>query len=205
MIGERLVITDSHRACASKIIELILPRVTSSTRPLVVAITGESGSGKSETAACLCDLLEDGGLRTLRLSQDDYAKVPPRANDERRRRDPTWIGPGEVHLDLLDAHVRTLRDHPDDPLDKPLVFRDEDRIGEEIIHPLSPAVIVVEGTYTMLLDSADVRVLIDGVDRARSGDALRETVRGVERRVLATHRGKANIVIAAPMGTLERV
>ena len=210
MIGDHLVTSDFHRAGAAKIFDAILPRLATATHPLVVAIAGETGAGKSETAACLCELLEDRGLRTLTLCQDDYFRLPPGENHKRRRNDPTWIGPGEVRLDLLDEHVRTLRDRPDDPIDKPLVFFDEDRIDQEIVHPLSPAVIVVEGTYTAMLESADVRVFIDRTYRQsrtlrvqgeqNPDPAFLETVLGIEHEIIAKHRASADILIAAPLG-----
>ena len=67
---------------------------------VTVTVAGESGSGKSEIAHCIAEVLEGEGKRALVLGQDDYFKLPPKSNHNRRLEGIDWVGPGEVRLDI---------------------------------------------------------------------------------------------------------
>lgn len=206
MIGDKLVITQYHRAAARKIHDHLTAGDTS--WPVSVSVSGESGSGKSETAHCLAELLEADGLRCVVLAQDDYFRLPPRSNHERRLEDFEWIGPGEVRLDLLDEHVAALTSGGVGELVKPLVFFEENRIGEESL-PRGPYdVVIVEGTYTALLRNLALRAFIDRNYRQTKKARLRrgrdpdvdflERVLEREHRIISRHRDLADVVIDPP-------
>jgi len=207
VIGDRLVITDFHRDGAAKIFDALRARLEPG-RTLAVTVAGESGSGKSETAHCLAELLTEMGWTNLILGQDDYFKLPPRSNHEKRLADIDWVGTGEVRLDLLDEHFAALKNNPDRPLTKPLVYFEEDRIGSEVLPVGRRDVVIAEGTYTTLLANADVRAFIDRdykqtklsrLKRARDPDLdFLEQVLEIEHREIATHRSRADVVIDPP-------
>jgi uridine kinase len=206
VIGDRLVITDYHRSAAGRVVEHI--DTLAHRGPLAVTVSGESGSGKSETAHCIAEILEKRGLVCTVLAQDDYFELPPRSNHERRLEDFEWIGPGEVRLELLDSHVAALKAGSAEGLRKPLVFFEENRIGEEVLPPGPFDVIVVEGTYTALLENVDVRVFIDRdyrqtkkarLARARDPDTeFLERVLEREHRIITTHRERADVIVDPP-------
>jgi uridine kinase len=204
VIGDKLVITDYHRAAAHQILDRLIARRHEAA--LAASVSGESGSGKSETAHCLGDLLEAEGLRCVILAQDDYFRLPPRSNHARRLEDFSWIGPGEVRLDLLDAHVAELKARGHGGLRKPLVYFEEDRIGEEVIPPGPYDVVIVEGTYTALLANLDVRAFIDRdyrqTKKARLERARDPAIDFLERvhGIISRHRELADVVIAPPPG-----
>ena len=79
--------------------ELGLPRADR----VVIAIAGESGSGKSVTATTLAGELDATGIVTIVLHQDDYFLLPPRTNHEHRVHDLRNVGP---HEDLADLCAR---------------------------------------------------------------------------------------------------
>ena len=208
MIGDKLVITDYHRAAAAKILPAVRRRLATAASSVTVSIAGESGSGKSETADCLAAALGEEGRACLILCQDDYFRLPPKSNYLQRKADMSWVGLGEVRLDLMEAHVFALKDHPEKPLSKPLVEFDEDRVGCEIIERGIRDVVIVEGCYTTLLSNVDIRVFIDRTyrqtKRARqhrnrdpSGDLL-ERVLAIEHEEIATHKALADIVVDPP-------
>ena len=207
MIGDRLVITDYHRDGAAKIFDALRPRLDHE-RTLAVSVAGESGSGKSEIAHCLAELLTRKGWTNLILGQDDYFLLPPRSNHEKRLSNIDWVGTGEVRLDLLDEHFAALKNDPDRPLTKPLVYFEEDRIGSEVLPGGRRDVVIAEGTYTTLLANADVRAFIDRdykqtklarLKRARDPDLdFLEQVLEIEHREIATHRTRADVIIDPP-------
>ncbi|RME21679.1 MAG: hypothetical protein D6806_14325 [Deltaproteobacteria bacterium] len=209
MIGDKLVITEYHRNAARKVMEKLEPMLAAAAgRPLAVSIAGESGSGKSEIAHCLGDNLEEHNLRYVILAQDDYFKLPPRSNHEKRLQDISWVGPQEVRLDLLDEHIEALKEHPEKPLEKPLVYFEENEIRTETINPGMLDVIIAEGTYTSLLDNVDLRVFIDRnyrqtkkarLARARDPDLdFLEKVLEIEHQEISRHKARADVIIDPP-------
>ena len=109
MIGDKLVITDYHRANGDKVSNAVLDKIKNTNRTYTLTVAGESGSGKSETAATTGQALEKHGYKVLILGQDDYFKLPPKSNAAKRREDISWVGMGEVHLDLMDAHLKSAK------------------------------------------------------------------------------------------------
>lgn len=206
MIGDKLVITDYHRAGARQVLETLGDRLDGGM--LAITVSGESGAGKTEIAHCLAELLTAAGRASLVLSQDDYFRLPPKSNHRHRETDINWVGPGEVRLDLLDEHVAALKAGLQAPLVKPLVNFEEDRIGEEFIDPCSLDAVIAEGTYTGMLTGADVRVFIDRtylqtranrIRRGRDPDsAFVEQVLAIEHEVISKQKAQADVVIPPP-------
>lgn len=208
MIGDKLIVEDYHRAAAAKILSRLRKEFWEHRRPVALTVAGESGSGKSETAHCLCEELTKAGKSCLILGQDDYFRLPPRTNHERRKQDIGWVGPGEVRLNLLDQHLQALKGTPDAPLTKPLVYFKENEIGRETLRSPGLEFIIAEGTYTSLLKNADFRVFIDRtyrqnrqarLKRARDPDPeFLEEVLAIEHREISRHKDLADLIIEPP-------
>jgi hypothetical protein len=91
---------------------------------------------------------------------------------------------------------------------KPLVIFDEDRISEEQVPPGPYDAIIAEGTYTSLLEQADVRAFIDRdyrqtkkarLARGRDPDVeFLERVLAIEHREIRSHMPRADVVIPPP-------
>jgi uridine kinase len=208
MIGDKLVITAYHRRAAGQVMPPLQKLLDGSQKPLAVTIAGESGSGKSEIALCLAELVHTMNRKCLILALDDYFILPPKSNHEKRLQDIGRVGTGEVRLDLLDAHILHFKTNPDEPLCKPLVHFKNNRIDEETVPKDRYDVIIAEGTYTSLLTHADFRVFIDRtykqtkmarLTRNRDPDIdFLEKVLEIEHREISSHKAKADIVIAPP-------
>ena len=208
MIGDRLVITEYHQKSAALIYEKLSILLEGKPTPLIVTVAGESGCGKSETAAVLADLCKNAGFKTIILQQDDYFIYPPKTNHEKRLGDLNWVGPQEVRLDLIEANLETIRSRKQESLTKPLVNYNENTIGEEIIKIKDIDVIVVEGTYTTILEKADLRAFINRNYRqtkkarlVRSRDPaveFLEKVLAIEHDIISKHKERADLVIPPP-------
>ena len=115
---------------------------------------------------------------------------------------------GEVKLDLLDEHLAQLRARDGRPLTKPLVYFEEDRIGEETVDGGPYDVVIAEGTYTSALQNVDVRVFIDRnyrqtkkarLARGRDPDVeFLEQVLEIEHGIIAQHKARADVVLPPP-------
>jgi uridine kinase len=207
MKGDKIVVQDHHRKVAGQIVPRLLDRIRSKQARYVIAVAGESGSGKSETARALCDGLAEAQLPAVILGQDDYFVLPPRSNDTRRRQDPEWLGPHvEVRMDVLEANLREAVGAAPFIL-KPLVDYNADSIGEERVPLAGIRVLIVEGTYASLLKHVDTRIFIalsrretlrHRQDRARGQEAwdpFIEQVLVTEHMIIAGHRLLADYVI----------
>ena len=207
MRGDKLLIEPCHRQAAEIIQREIDRRYVGAHRPpLVVSIGGESGSGKSELGQALANRYWNDGKKVVLFQQDDYFLLPPRTNDQKRRRNVDWVGMGEVRLDLLDAHLDALRSGETE-LTKPLVDYDANEITQETIHVADAEIVIVEGTYTTALENVDCRVFIDRTyrqtvatrrRRARDDqDAFLEQVLEIEHQVISAQMERADIVVTS--------
>ena len=179
----------------------------------VVAVAGESGSGKSTTALALADALAAAGVATLALPQDDYFVRPPRANHAYRLGDLARVGPHEVDLARLAAHVAAFR-AAERAVMVPVVDREHDRFVDTPTDFAPYAALVVEGTYVLGLPDVDVRVFLEATyadtrerrrARARDVDApIVETILGIEHRLIAPQRELADVVIDREFGISVR-
>lgn len=207
MKGDKIVLREQHRTVASWIVPRLVSRVRAKPARYVIAVAGESGSGKSETAQALADAFRQERQPAVILGQDDYFVLPPRTNDARRRQDPEWLGPHvEVRMDALDATLKQAIDSAN-AIVKPLVDYDANSIGQEEVSLAGIRVIVVEGTYTSLLRHVDTRIFIaqsrrdtlaHRQDRNRgneAGDPFIEQVLAIEHKIIAGHRYLADFII----------
>jgi len=207
MKGDVLVIEAHHRRAAAQIAADLVDAIHAKGGRFLVTVAGESGSGKSETAAALADQLLQLGVASVVLGQDDYFVLPPKSNDERRRADPEWLGPhAEVRFDLLQANVDAARAGASE-IEKPVIDYDRNSAAMEVVSLEGVAVVIVEGTYVSLLRHVDRRIFIarnrletlEHRQRRNRGseaaDPFIEGVLEVEHKIIAGHRALADFVL----------
>ncbi len=212
MQGDKLIINDNHRRAAGGIFDILVPCLEGHRGVYVITIAGESGSGKSEIAAVLAESLSQNGVPNTILQQDDYFVYPPKTNAQKRRENIGHIGPTEVRLDLLDSNLADIISGKTD-IEKPLVIFEEDRIDSEILNTAGIEAVIVEGTYTTLLENADMRVFIDRTfedtkeDRALRGreaqDKFLERVLTIEHEIISTHKARADVIVTKDYNAME--
>ena len=160
MRGDAIIVEQHHRRAGRGVTDHILPKLRKTSTRYTLSVAGESGSGKSETAQALAEELGKAGINCTILQQDDYFVYPPRSNDQTRRQDIGWVGPQEVHLNVLDANLQAFHNGATS-LVKPLVLYGQDQITEETLDVAGSRVLIAEGTYTTLLENVDTRAFID--------------------------------------------
>ena len=206
MRGDTIVVEAHHRKAAEGVARILLPQLEARPGRHTLSIAGESGSGKSETAVALAEQLSGHGLSSVIFQQDDYFIHPPKSNDAERRKDIAWVGPKEVRLDLLDAHLKAFLDGAGE-VEKPLVVYEDDAITSEVMALGDAHVAIAEGTYTTLLESALTHVFIDRSYRetrahrekrkrdAAELDPFIDKVLEIEHGIISAHKARAQIVI----------
>jgi len=213
MKGDKLIIRDEHRRAARNLLPLLSPHITKAQNSFIVTIAGESGSGKSEIAAVLAQLLsEKRHINSIILQQDDYFVYPPKTNAEMRRRDIRHVGISEVRLDVLDENLNEILKGKSE-VEKPLVIFDEDRITYDRVNLEGIKVVIVEGTYTTLLKNVHQHIFIDRTyvdtrerrkERAREEqDAFLEQILEIEHNIILGHKAYADIIITRTYEAVE--
>jgi uridine kinase len=200
MKGDILVLQEYHKRAASEIVPQIIERVRNKNSRFIIAVAGESGSGKSETSKALANELEKHGIKSVILGQDDYFILPPKSNNAKRRDNPDWLGPHvEVKLDVLDQNLKCAIQGINE-INKPLV--DYETICLEGVK-----VVIAEGTYTSLLKNVDTRIFItrnwlDTLEHRQkrnrgneAGDPFIEQILTTEHKIIAGQRQLADFVI----------
>lgn len=156
MLGDILLITEEHEKAAGQIVDRL--RKVKSGR-MVIAVGGESGSGKSELAHVISRRLKTRGEPAKILHIDNYYKVSPHERTEwRRKHGVQSIGLSECNWDLISQNITEFREGKEAVLPCiDLLTDQEDKLitkFEEIEH------LIVEGLYSLEAD-ADLRVFID--------------------------------------------
>ena len=206
MLCDKILIEKRHRD-AGKIIGLfMLNSIKGLQTKYTMTISGESGSGKSETATALSEFFTKNDIPNVILRQDDYFIYPPITNNFKRRKEKEWRGMKEVKLDLLDAHVQAFKSG-DQFIEKPVIEYDTDIIRNINFNFCSAKFLIVEGTYTSALSNVDKRVFIDRnfhqtlehrQKRNRNSSELDDFTTQVlqtEHSIISKHRTLADIII----------
>jgi len=204
MRGDILIIGEHHRQAAEGILDLILAEIRLKPGKFIISVAGESGAGKSELAYALEGSLKKNNIPTYIIQQDDYFVYPPKTNEKMRVIDINRVGPGEVRLELLNKNIQSILEG-ETAVKKPLVIFAEDRITTENINISPFQVIVIEGTYTTLLEQINCRVFIDRDRHDTRDDRLKrnrenqnaylEKILEIEHNIISRHRDLADIII----------
>lgn len=204
MRGDVLIIQEWHRKAGRKAAELIIPQIAENASKFTITVAGESGSGKSEIAEVVTEVLAEQDVKSVILQQDDYFILPPKSNENKRRGDMDWVGANEVHLDLMDQNLKDFKAGRGQ-ITKPLVIFEEDRITEETLNIEEFTVAIAEGTYTTSLNHVDCRIFIDQTYhetkkarllRAREEqDDFLETVLKIEHKIISSHKRMADLIV----------
>lgn len=205
MRGDKLVIQKYHTLAAKRIARTLLPEIELSASRYVISISGESGSGKTEVAHELKRALMEHGIRSVTFHQDDYFQLPPKTNHKKRREDLSIVGTSEVKLSLLNSHIKRLKNPRINKLQKPIVYFNKDKIRKETVSCRGVRVIIVDGTYTALLESVDRKVFLartyKNTMRARLArkrdkiDKFDSKILSIEHGIISKHRKLAGIIV----------
>ncbi len=209
MIGDVLLITEKHTRAASQLKEIIKQR--KAEKP-VVAIAGESGSGKSEVAHELRRLLKKDGYLVKILHGDNYYKTSPTERTAwRKKHGIESIGENEYDWELLKGNIEDFQKGRESVLPFLDLFTNQrDRLITDF---KDINVLILEGLYC-LRAPADLKVLIDltyhetkkaQIVRGKETlDEYRLQVLEREHQVIQSHRSLANFLITRDYNVIEQ-
>jgi uridine kinase len=159
MLGDKIHIRPEYYRTANELMAHFLPTLAANRRH-VIAIGGESGSGKSVLAHCLSDRLQANGIGVVLWQLDDYFRLPPADNHAARVESLANVGLQEVDMVLLQQHLDAFKNGATQVL-KPISSYIHNRIAQEISLIDDAQILIVEGTYALCLDGIDTSVFIN--------------------------------------------
>lgn len=156
MFGELLYITQNHEKAARQILKYIQRKPR---HKCVIAIAGDSGSGKSGIAHTLSRFLKQEGTPAKVLHIDNFYKVPPtRRSSWRKERGIESIGLSEYDWECLNGAIEDFRKDRKSRL--PFIDLRTDQVDTLITDFDGLPFLIIEGLYT-LEANADLKVFID--------------------------------------------
>lgn len=204
MIGDIIRIKPHHLRPARQIFKLIQGKLAVSGSVFAITVGGESGSGKSTLSLAVEEILKEHGYKSFIFHMDDYFKLPPKDNHDRRLENIVHVGPEEVSLEVLQRHINQCKKGANQ-LKKPLVHYRENKIREVIVEIADVDVVIAEGTYVTLLEEIDCKIFMlrnyqdtyeDRVKRARDPIIpFNEEVLKIEHKIVQQHKKMADILV----------
>ncbi len=200
MIGDNIQLKPHHMTPAKSIVEYLQSIIK---EKWVIAIGGESGCGKSTLSMAIQKSLEEKGYSVMTLHFDDYFILPPHTNHLNREKDLANVGIHEVDMGKLQSHIDAFNSGLD-AITKPLVDFHNNSISEETLIIGDKDILIVEGTYTLALNT-DTKIFmtrnyIDTKEAriARGRDQLTsfvEEVLDIEHKIIKEFKKDADIIV----------
>lgn len=165
MLGDVLLINDLHKSAAQSIMERVIveKKKMEDSDPdykYVVAISGESGAGKSELSHSLALLLKSRGIRVKVLHTDNYYLVPPLLRKEWRMTNGIGsVGINEYDWGLVNRNIRDFRENRETIM--PCIDIVPDQIDKLITDFRKIHLLVIDGLYAINTEDVDLRVFIE--------------------------------------------
>lgn len=165
MLSDVLLIGEKHKSAAKEIACHVFaqrePLVrTSPGYRYVIAVSGESGAGKSELSHSLARELKKNGIRVKILHADNYYRIKPM--ERRVQREATnfkSVGINEYDWALLNRNIDDFKQARASTMPCIDILTDEiDQLSTDFS---CIDVLVVDGLYAVRIESVDLRVFID--------------------------------------------
>ncbi len=158
MLGDILLINEKHRKAAAKIVDHILENKKDR---MLIAISGESGSGKSELAHVIAKLLRSEGIFAKLLHTDNYYKTHPLERREWRLKHgvENVVGYDEYDWDAIFKNLSDFRHGRKSEM--PCVDLITEQVDRLVTNFREVDMLIIDGLYAIKLENLDVRVFID--------------------------------------------
>ena len=206
MLGDILLINDMHKDAAQSIFERVLKARASLDERYryVIGISGESGSGKSELAHALGQILKDNHVRVKIIHTDNYYKIQPLLREEwRRNKGFDKIGLGEYDWIKIGKTIRDFKEEQECMI--PCIDLIPEQVDKLITDFSKIDLLIIDGLYAIDTGDVDLRVFIDLTYHEtkinqiiRMKEALsdfRESILEKEHQAVASLKPKADLIV----------
>ncbi|HPE86572.1 MAG: hypothetical protein M0O94_01795 [Bacteroidales bacterium] len=157
MLSDVLLIEEKHHSAA----EILFQQIESIRNGrFVIAISGESGSGKTELSHCLANRYKKAGMKAKPMHTDNYYKsLPEERNSWRAAHGRESIGYTEYDWEKINNNIADFRKGKISEL--PCVDIVTDQV-DQLITDFGPVdILILDGLYAIKSEDVDLRVFID--------------------------------------------
>jgi uridine kinase len=157
MLGDVLLISDGHRKAAAAILEYLLDLHGSK---VVLAVGGESGSGKTEIAHVVAKTLKERGTPAKVMHIDNYYRTSPAERTAwRKQHGLAQVGYTEYDWEAINRNLEEFQ-KDEDRVEMPCIDLLTDQEDTLITSFKGLKYLIIEGLFAIQAE-ADLRVLID--------------------------------------------
>lgn len=158
MLGDILLIEDKHRVAGEAIIQKILERKKDK---FIIAISGESGSGKSELAHVIAKGLRKYGVIAKPIHIDNYYRIHPLERTEWRKKNgiEKVVGYGEYDWDTINRNIEDFKNNLKSTM--PCVDLVTEQIDQLTTDFNGIDMLVIDGLYAIKAEEANLRVFLE--------------------------------------------
>jgi len=158
MLGDVLLIQDKHRNAGTAIIKEILKKRQDK---FIVAISGESGSGKTELAHVIARGLREHGIFAKPMHIDNYYKVLPLERKQWRIDNviEECVGYDEYDWGTIKRNIDEFRQGAEAIM--PCVDLVTEQVDTLITDFKDVDMLIIDGLYAIKTEEADLRVFIE--------------------------------------------
>ena len=158
MLEDVLLITDNHRKAAADIVKEIIKRRTAK---YIVAISGESGSGKSELTHVIAKDLFNLGIKVKPIHIDNFYNTHPLERAEYRSKNgiKNSVGLGEYLWDNINKTIDNFKN--DRKSTMPCVDLVTQNVDELTTDFNGVEVLVIDGLYAINTKGVDLAIFIE--------------------------------------------
>lgn len=158
MLGDVLLIEDKHRKAGEAIIQQILERKGDK---FMVAISGESGSGKSELAHVIAKGLRKHGIMAKPIHIDNYYRIHPLERTEWRKKHgiENVVGYGEYDWDTIYRNIEDFKHNRSSAM--PCVDLVTEQIDQLTTDFNGIDMLIIDGLYAIKTEGVDLRIFLE--------------------------------------------
>lgn len=158
MLGDVLLIEDKHRNAGEAIIQKILEKKKDK---FIIAISGESGSGKSELAHVIAKGLRKHGIMAKPLHIDNYYRIHPLERTEWRKKNgiENVVGYGEYDWDTIYRNIDDFKNNRTTTM--PCVDLVTEQVDQLTTDFKGIDMLVVDGLYAIRTEGVDLRIFLE--------------------------------------------
>jgi uridine kinase len=158
MLGDVLLIEDKHRNAGEAIIQKILEKKKDK---FMIAISGESGSGKSELAHVIAKGLRKHGIMAKPIHIDNYYLIHPLERTEWRKKNgiENVVGYGEYDWDTIYRNIDDFKNNRKSTM--PCVDLVTEQIDQLTTDFKGIDMLVIDGLYAIKTGGVDLRVFLE--------------------------------------------
>ena len=163
MIGDKVIIQKQHKIKAKILMPEILARYKRG-RKYIITIGGEAGTGKTEIALILRNLLYKEGIRVQLISLDNYYKTYwSERNIVREKLGIDYVGHYEIRWSMINNIIAQFKEFNNNYI---LRLRQINKFTDSIEYVESDKrfidILIIEGIYSLYIEDADLNIYLEG-------------------------------------------